>query len=82
MRSFRIFVSIEDATSKDATSLSKSACLMLLLPRFTFYSLLYFPVALADLEIIFPNSKLSLSSSQKQTTAFFSDICFSVCLFL
>ena len=38
---------------KDVTSLSKSICLILLSPSFTFPSLLYFPVALPDLELIF-----------------------------
>lgn len=44
---------MEGAISKDATSLSKSIYLILFSSSFTFHSLLYFPVALLDLEIIF-----------------------------
>ena len=50
-------------------------------PSFTFHSLLYFPVALLDLEIIFANFKSLLYFSQKWTIEFFFNICFSVCLF-
>ena len=76
-----IFVFMEGAISKDATSLSKSICLILLSPSFTFQSLLYFPVALPDLETIYANFQLLLSFSWKWTIAFFFNICFSVCLF-
>ena len=62
-----VFVFMEGAISK--------------LPSFTFHSLLYFPVALLDLEIIFSNFKSLLYFSWKWTVEFFFNICFPVCLF-
>ena len=55
---------MDGAVSKDATSLSKSICLVLLSPSFTLHSFLYFPVALLDLEIIFANFKSLLYFSR------------------